>query len=104
MKFVKNKIFMLNKVLCELQEDGSVTFDKDISIEELKYAVGAALRELCIHLRGRLLSDILDEDGVAYKAVEEELKKINEKAARNASLDEMVRLSEEMGLYDEPKL
>lgn len=106
MKFDREKVMIHyhsgveDQCVCEIEEDGSVTFKEDASIEQIKWALGYALREIQFQKKYRhsTFCCTLEEE----QAARQELNEINSKAARNSALNEMSRLSQEMGLYDEP--
>jgi hypothetical protein len=97
MEFAKRKCWINgDRCLCEFERDGSVTFKDDVSIEELKWLVGALLRDAEYKRQCRI-----GLGGEEAEAALDKIEKINKKAAQDAALSEMVRLSEEMGLYDD---
>ncbi len=97
MQFAKRKLWINgNRCICEFESDGSVTFKDDVSIEELKWAIGALLREAEYNRQRRI-----GLDGDEARAAHVKVKQIDEKEAQNAALDEIVRLDQEMGLYDD---
>lgn len=99
MKFKKKKVMMHyhsgveDKCICEIEEDGSITFHEEASIEQIKWALGYALRE----------SQFQDQDQHGTfcctleekEAAREELNIINSKAARDSALTEISRLDQE---------
>ena len=98
MKFAKRKIWINGeRCLCEIEEDGSVTFKDDVSFEELKWTVGALLRDAEYKRQCRIGLGGDEAEGAL-----DQIKKINQKSAQNYALEEMVRISQEMGLYDSP--
>jgi shikimate 5-dehydrogenase len=80
MKYLKVKIWAQNRVIANLQEDGTVVFVPDVTNEELQYAITNIL---------------IENEKDRQWAIQNK-----EKAMK--ALDELTAEAQEMGLYDNP--
>ena len=80
MKYLKVKIWAQNRVIANLQEDGTVVFMPDVTDEELKYAI----------------TNILVENEKDRQWA------IQNKEKATKALDKLTAEAQEMGLYDNP--
>lgn len=80
-KYAKNQVWKsFDRLLCQIYEDGTVTFVNDITEAELRWAVESLLKQRELERQRRL------EDW--------------DRGLRELALGDMVYLSEEMKLYD----
>ena len=90
---------VMDHCVCEIEEDARITFKDDASIEQIKWALGYAFRE--IQFRDKFRHGTAACTLAEKTKAREELDNINSKAAMYSALSEMSRLNQEM--YDLPK-
>lgn len=83
-KYTKNQVWKdSNRMLCKIEEDGTVTFVDDITEEELRWTVTELLRQ---------------------REQERQLRMDNwEKGVQHLALGDITYLNEDMGLYNSVK-
>ena len=96
MKFARRKIWINgSRCLCELEPDGSVTYNVDVSPEELKWIINVLLRDYELKRQSKI-----GLEGKEYDQASIEIGNMNNKEAREAALNELVRENQEQGAYD----